>query len=54
VFQGVGIRCRAAGGSKERGDGLSGQRVARLRPAAALSAEHDPPRQLIGSGVQPA
>jgi len=54
VFQGFGVGRRAGGGPEQVSGGLSGQRVAWLRPAAALSAEHDPPRQFIGSAAQPA
>jgi hypothetical protein len=54
VLQGVGVRCRAGGDPEQVHVGLSSQRVARLRPAAPLSAVHDPPLQFISSGMQSA
>ena len=54
VFQGFGPCYRRGSDSEQVSGGLSRRRVARLRPAATLSAEHDPPRQLTRSGVQSA
>lgn len=50
-LQGIGVRCRLGRDLVEGRGGLSLQRVARGRPAAALPAEHDPMHQLVTPGM---